>query len=178
MDRFEKLAKDMAGMNRRDALRRAGGGLAGAVLAAFGVGRARAQEGGGEDNPCEFDCSILTGGPIFDRPHWGRCINSCAACRASGGGTCFTFRQCEGEPNCVCFDTVEGGVGFCGAGGFCDELPKCKKSSDCPTGWTCSANTCCALFGFPPICNPPCFTNPFGVAPVGGAAGGPTTSGV
>jgi hypothetical protein len=47
MDRFEKLAKDMAGMNRRDALRRAGGGLAGAMLAAFGLGRARASEDDG-----------------------------------------------------------------------------------------------------------------------------------
>jgi hypothetical protein len=63
MDRFEKLAKDMAGMSRRDALRRAGGGLAGALLAAFGLGRANAFEPppGVEDNFCEYDCEVLWG---------------------------------------------------------------------------------------------------------------------
>jgi hypothetical protein len=169
MDRFEKLAKDMAGMSRRDALRRVGGGLAGAMLAAFGIGTARAwQEGGGEDNPCETDCDFFWGGPNGNRPKWGQCMNSCGKCRASGGGTCFSATLCENGPNfCFCTDTVEGGAGFCASDQFCVNLPTCKTSADCPSGWVCSADTCCTLFGFKPICNPPCTV---GLIPFPGAA--------
>jgi hypothetical protein len=104
---------------------------------------------------------------------YGKCVSGCEACANSSGGTCFTFTECEGEPNCVCFNTTEGG-GFCGAGAFCNALPTCSTSADCPTGWFCSATTCCALFGFPPICNPPCSTNP-GIA--SSPAQGPTNTG-
>lgn len=176
MDRFEKLARDIAGMSRRDALRRAGGGLAGALLAAFGLGRARAQDEDGAPG-CDEVCDAIYGGPNFDRPSWGRCMIGCVKCPNTAGGTCFGgYRSCTGPAFfCVCFDTVEGG-GFCGEGAFCSDLPTCETSADCPTGWTCSANTCCSFFGFPPICNPPCGTSFAGAAPVGGAADGRPTN--
>jgi hypothetical protein len=163
MDRFEKLAKDMAGMSRRDALRRAGGGLAGALLGAFGLGRARASEpNGGEDNPCEVECDFLFGGPNVNRPGWGRCMNSCGKCVNSAGGTCFTgFPSCENEPNCICSQTVEGG-GFCLADFFCACAPICSSNLDCPAGFGCVTNGGCGTCGETDIglCAPPCSVSP------------------
>jgi hypothetical protein len=172
MDRFEKLVKDMAGMNRRDALRRAGGGLAGLMLAAFGVGRAQAQE----DNFCEYDCEVLFGlNPNTDRPKWGRCMQSCSSCLASGGGTCDNFfnnfRHCEstfggGNSQCYCFTTVEGDA-YCGANWFCNNppfgnAPTCSSSDECGPGFVCSTSNGCTFctsdFG---VCAPTCIVSPY-----------------
>jgi hypothetical protein len=181
MDRFEKLAKEMAGMTRRDALRRAGGGLAGALLATFGLGKAARADDVTES--CESDCEYFWGGPNGNRPKWGQCMNSCARCVNSAGGNCyqFNFTPCDAEPNCVCFSAVEGG-GFCGADFFCGFTPDCKTSADCPSGWVCSDNTCCTVFaGFGAVCIPPCPVSPTSIypfAPVGGGASGMTATGM
>jgi hypothetical protein len=166
MDRFEKLVKDIAGMNRRDALRRAGGGLAGLMLAAFGVGRAQAQE----DNICEYDCEVLWGynpnGP--SRPKWGRCMQGCSSCLASGGGTCFNgFNngiKCEAfGPNasCFCFQTIEGDP-YCGADTFCQYAPICMSSSECGPGFNCATANGCTNCSFDyGICAPTCIVSPY-----------------
>jgi hypothetical protein len=159
MDRFEMLAKSLAGMNRREALRRAGGGLAATILAAFGLGRAARAD---VTESCEEECGFLFGGPNGNRPARGRCMISCAKCVNSDGGTCFTsFPSCENEPNCICSQTVEGG-GFCLADFFCACAPICSSNLDCPSGFGCVTNGGCGTCGETDIglCAPPCSLSP------------------
>ena len=65
--------------------------------------------------------------------------------------------QCEGNPNCICLQTV-GNRGFCAFNAECAQLRACTASSECPPGWRCVVGHCCTdEFGNPvPACAPPC----------------------
>jgi Stigma-specific protein, Stig1 len=61
-----------------------------------------------------------------------------------------TLFACQSNPDCLCTETTEG-TGFCSdITGPCE--PPCSSSSDCPSGWKCQVNSCCAT----PVCGPPC----------------------
>src|SRR5438874_8759979 len=98
-DRFDALAKSVAGaMSRRDALRRCGGGLAAVLLSALGLAPAALGAGG---NTCTDYC----------KSHFApgtaqvQCKRVCDAC---GGDT---SRLCTGGPT--------QGVACCGTGERC-----------------------------------------------------------
>jgi hypothetical protein len=77
----------------------------------------------------------------------------CEAVGCSPAGSCDNaLSGCDGDPECVCFETVEGG-GFCHRGQPCEGSQSCATSADCPAGYACSAVTCC---GPEPICIQPC----------------------
>ncbi len=67
-ERFDGLARAMAnGATRRRALRLAGGGLAGALLAAVGVGKRAGAQGAGGEQPLFTHCyNGEAAGPAFD----------------------------------------------------------------------------------------------------------------
>ena len=68
---FDEWAKDLArGVSRREALRRLGGGLAGALLASLGLERAW-----GAPNPCSTFCNSLRH-PAQRK----NCNNACKQC--------------------------------------------------------------------------------------------------
>ena len=176
MIRFEQLAKDLAGgMKRREAFRRIGGGLAGALLASFGVGRARHSTSGTSARVrIAGDCGKIYG-PGFAQ---AECFADCEFCAAGTGGNCIllNYSECEGaELLCAAPPRARASAPPVL---FCEDLPTCATSADCPTGWFCSANTCCIFDGFPPVCLPPCSTNPFGFDAEAKVKGGATTFGM
>jgi hypothetical protein len=175
---FDELAKTLAiakGMPRRDALRLIGGGLAGGVLAAFGVGKALGQG----NSPCAHFC-VETFPPGAAR---GKCVSDAA----HGTGICFECGPAAPEdhpPLCgqvcceegqICQDgtcvnpcpgfTCFGEATICGTGGldlcfcgstaeggtacvnndFCEAHSACTTSGGCPSGQTCIVNTCCGV---------------------------------
>ncbi len=65
---------------------------------------------------------------------------------------------------CVCDIDVEGNP-FCWNDAFCDQLPLCGSSAECPPGWRC-VTTCCGV-----NCSPPCGTLPAGPSSGGKASG-------
>ena len=90
-NRFDELAKDLArGVSRREALRRLGGGLLGAAVAAVGLGLGKATaDGKGKGEACVDCCNAIT-----PRPHpFGDCVSACVhgqgvcghGCIAAGG---------------------------------------------------------------------------------------------
>jgi hypothetical protein len=74
-NRFDELAKDLArGVSRREALRRLGGGLLGAAIAAVGLGLGNASADGVGDGEACVDCCNA----IVPRPHpFGQCVSEC-----------------------------------------------------------------------------------------------------
>jgi hypothetical protein len=109
--------------------------------------------------------------------HCGSCSNRCAEGEECDhgvctGGTCPQERTltegdcncafhcgdsfpspatCQDNPNCLCYETTEH-TGFCAGSGDCAQT--CTSSDQCPSGWKCVRNTCCA--NSPTICLPPC----------------------
>jgi hypothetical protein len=94
----------------------------------------------------------------------GRCANcltpACPPERTLTEGDCncaafcnapdLSLFVCQNNIDCLCTKTTEG-TGFCAnVAGGCD--PPCSSSSDCPSGWKCVVDSCCAT----PICDPPC----------------------
>ena len=64
--RFDQMTRAMAsGSTRRRALRLAGGGLAGALLAAAGLGRRASAQGPEGEKPLFTNCNPGSGGVIF-----------------------------------------------------------------------------------------------------------------
>jgi hypothetical protein len=125
---FDELAKTLAiakGMPRRDALRLIGGGLAGGVLAAFGVGKALGQG----NSPCAHFC-VATFPPGPDR---GQCVSDAA----HHTGICFECGPAapEGHPP-LC------GQVCCAAGQVCQD-GTCITPNVCTTGFTCGSTTVC-----------------------------------
>lgn len=120
---FDELAKTLAiakGMPRRDALRLIGGGLAGGVLAAFGVGKALGQG----NSPCAHFC-VETFPPGPDR---GKCVSDAA----HGTGICFECGPAapEGHPP-LC------GQVCCAEGQVCED-GTCVNPNVCAgIGFTC-----------------------------------------
>jgi hypothetical protein len=103
MNRFDELAKALAGSaTRRQALRAISGG----VLAALGLGTtARAGHAWGEE--CEDYCKSLDAHPL------GQCVSSCVACVKGGGQACGVDNCCSSEENC------------CSTSGAC--IPACSE---------------------------------------------------
>src|SRR4051794_16071541 len=92
-NRFDALAKALAdSVSRREALSRLGGGLAGLLLAAVGLGKAWGDSRPGPENSlcAQFCTAVFPPGP-----QRGQCINQAA----QGGGLCV---QCGANPNHIC----------------------------------------------------------------------------
>src|SRR5438046_840669 len=89
MDQFDELSKALAnGLSRREALRRLGGGLLGAALAALGLDEAKAAP-----IPCAEACSQhFPPGPV-----WAACRRE--ACQKCNGEI---TRVCFGQTNAIC----------------------------------------------------------------------------
>jgi hypothetical protein len=66
------------------------------------------------------------------------------------GGTCQEFPQCSSNADCVCAITADGGT-LCLPGSVgCNSLDVCGPNLDCPPGFTCVIESCCAG----PVCVP------------------------
>jgi hypothetical protein len=129
MNRFDELAKALAGgVTRRRALRALGGGLAGGLLAALGLGKARADNAWGQQ--CEEYCKSLGAHPL------GQCVSSCVSCVKLGGTACGVDECCFGAEVCC-----GGNCGSCPEGQFLDpdtcECVECLEDTDCPGPGQC-----------------------------------------
>ena len=162
MIRFDELAKDLAGgMKRREAFRRIGGGLAGALLASFGVGRARAQYGFGlhwSEPYCSGDCNKIYRPNLVE----AECCQL-PAMRGRRGSNVRDFSYtCEGPAELRC--EPPRATASAAPRSSCDAVPLCGSSVDCPTGWFCTANSCCSSSGaFLRTAVPPCSVSPIGI---------------
>jgi hypothetical protein len=149
--RFDELAKALAeGVSRREALRRLGGGLAGALLASLGVGKSWSQSAGFS---CNDFCSKqgLTGSAL------GTCLQQCRACVSEGGTVCSASSSgsvtCCAQPNPACC-----GTGCCTSpkaccGGKCCPGDSCLPGDICcPPESVCAGAICCSPRA--PICCP------------------------
>jgi hypothetical protein len=149
---FDALAKDLArGLSRREALRRVGEGLFGALLASLGLGRAVAQ---GNSDCAHFCTSIFPPGRqrgdcISAAAHGtGLCYGCGPAAPASHADVCGNFggpRFCcsADTPNCcngTCVNT-QTDVNNCGV---------CGKT--CASDETCCSGTCANLMTDPQHC--------------------------
>ena len=135
---FDELAKTLAkvkGVPRRDALRLIGSGLAGAVLASLGVGKAFGQ---GNSNCAHFCESVFP--PGDDR---GKCISAAA----HGEGLCYECGPAappEHPPLCgtVCCGTGQ----VCCGGQVCCEADLCCNQVCCGGGqFCCGGQVCCGI---------------------------------
>jgi hypothetical protein len=165
-NRFDELAKALAqGVSRREALRRLGGGMAGALLMSLGVGNAWGQAGGGGrpcPNPGEIRCDGVCVNPRTDPDNCGRCGNLCPAgvtcvngtCGGPTGGCPSGQTRCSGT--CVNLATDFFNCGSCrhacAAGQFCSRgscVNACSNPVDCPSDedpskFGCGGNANCA----------------------------------
>jgi hypothetical protein len=103
MHHFDELAKSLSGgLTRRQALRRAGGSLAGAVLASLGLERAWGQA---PANPpvaknCADFCKNIVGIAPGGGNAYGKCVSNCATCNSRGGKPCGASACCTGGLVC------------------------------------------------------------------------------
>ena len=107
---FDELTRVMAsGLPRREALRRLGGGLAGALLASLGLGKAWGQNPNAAPNAfCVSYCRECDISPA-DRAVFGNCVSSCETCLNTNGTLC------------ICPPLATGEVLCCTSDEFCDE---------------------------------------------------------
>src|SRR4051812_31812240 len=83
-NRFDTLAKSLAdSVSRREALSRLGGGLAGMVLAAVGLGKSWG--GPAVNSKCQSFCRETCGVAPGGGNAFGQCVSSCEACVNSTG---------------------------------------------------------------------------------------------
>jgi hypothetical protein len=146
---LDELAKALASgtLSRRKALRLMGGALLGGALASIpGVAWAA------KDNisACVQSCrqTFPPGGAR------GECVRRCREGSACPGTCDEGFPQCNNNPECVAFQTAEGGCVCIDVrqAQECELYQQCTTSLDCPTGQTCATNTCCSPGG---VCIPP-----------------------
>jgi hypothetical protein len=124
----EVAAMDSSNVTRRKLLKRAGVGAA-----ALGAG------------------SLVTAGTASAAVGCHDC--HCDHCPGVNG--CGTH---HGTGNGACFPTTTGDC-FCGEGfTFCDDLPPCDTTHDCPPGWGCVLSCCSAIYGYGTLCIPPAGT--------------------
>jgi hypothetical protein len=100
-------------------------------------------------------------------------LHPSTSCIDAGG--CGEFQFCQNTCECGCTVTLEGCC-VCMANVFCDGLPSCTSSSQCPPGWACGTGGCAAE---PPngFCVPHCgYTGPHAV-PCNTSPSKPTFSG-
>jgi hypothetical protein len=153
-NRFDELTRALAareseepvGVSRREALVRASVGMAGAVLAAFGMEPAWAARGGnpggpggggGGANPCKTYCQRFSNRSERDRclEVCRSCANTSLLCGTSGYDlTCCTGNCCSGVCTSVASDPAN--CGACGAG--CASYPQVHSVCDAGRcGYTC-----------------------------------------
>jgi hypothetical protein len=126
MNHFDEMAKALAeGLTRRQALRKVGGGLAGALLASLGLGKAWGQA----DDSCPDYCRRLGLTPGHGNA-FGKCVSNCARCK---GTLCGADACCTGALVCAVFGTH----GVCGECGriSCNDPIACAEP-------TCSGGGC------------------------------------
>jgi hypothetical protein len=141
---LDELAKGLASgtISRRKALRLMGSALLGGALASIpGVAWAA------KDNisACVQSCrqTFPPGGAR------GECVRRCREGSACPGTCDEGFPQCNNNPECVAYQTAEGGC-VCfdvRQDQECGLFQQCTTSLDCPTGQTCATNTCCSPGG-------------------------------
>ena len=139
---FDALAKSLAAtVSRREAIRRLGGGLAGAVLASLGSGRAWSAPAPNShcEDFCRSKCGIHPGGGNA----FGKCVSSCEACVNRTGG----------QLPCLCPASPGGDVVCCTGGqtccsGICKDTStdsnNCGACGHACTGYrvVCCSGTC------------------------------------
>jgi hypothetical protein len=107
---LDALAKTLAsGLPRREALRRLGGGLAGALLASLGLGKAWGQNSNAAPSAFCVDYCRDCGISPADGVAFGNCVSSCETCLTTDGTLC------------TCPPSLSGEVLCCASGEFCDE---------------------------------------------------------
>ncbi len=107
---FDELTRVMAsGIPRREALRRLGGGLAGALLASLGLGKAWGQNPNAAPNAFCVDYCLDCGISPANGNAFGNCVSSCETCLNTDGTLC------------TCPPSVSGEVLCCASGEICDE---------------------------------------------------------
>jgi len=134
--RFDELAMALAGgVSRRDALRRIGGGLAGALLASLGLSKswgAPNPPGTGTGTGCGNVCQAATGfnpndkGQTATKAAYNACVKACDACTTSGGNPCIA---------------AGGGVECCTGDQVCCNS-HCAHTTCTVTGQTFNSTTC------------------------------------
>lgn len=171
VDLFDELAKDLArGVSRREALRRLGGGMAGAMLASLGVGRAWGQ---GNSDCAHFCDSVYPPGRQrgeckSDAAHGQGICQQCGPAAPPGHGPlCGTFGNpvccdsgqlcvnglcnnvctpgafgCNGGSDCFCNGMTIEGFPFCHRLQSCEGLQTCTPTLQCPVGYACAYTTC------------------------------------
>jgi hypothetical protein len=177
MHHFDEMAKALAGgLSRRQALRRAGGGLAGALLASLGLGQAwaggvtgrrtrmtRAQAGvvTGPTNCADF-CKNFLGIAPGNGNAFGKCVSNCSNCLLVGGGLCGASNCCTvgqvcsggacvtpcGQTGADCTSSAQccSDTGGCNLGGTCGCL---SAGQVCTSSAQCCSDTSgCSDFGF------------------------------
>jgi len=109
-----------------------------------------------DNDPCTTDSCDPDSGCVHEPvicPIGQACLDGqCVGC---AGGTCENLPLgCDGDPDCICFITVEG-TGFCHRSEPCAGLQTCQTSADCtdPSHPACSTATCC---GDVHVCIRPC----------------------
>jgi hypothetical protein len=148
MHHFDGMAMALAGgLSRRAALRRAGGGLAGALLASLGLERAWGQQGAPKN--CADYCKNFVGIAPGKGNAYGKCVSNCSNCQLAGGQPCGASACCTGGLVCNGTSCVQPCVpldGDCSGdtdccSGLCDSQGTCVSCLD--VGETCSADLDC-----------------------------------
>jgi hypothetical protein len=132
---FDQLAQELAGgLSRRQALRRLGGGLLGAAVAAVGLGLGKASAAGvGIGEACVDCCN-----GISPRPEpFGRCVSDCVHNGGICGATCVAQGSACSQNSDCCF-------GVCPDSRVCACVPAdetCASDAECCLGLTCNLST-------------------------------------
>jgi hypothetical protein len=124
---FDQLSKALAeGVSRREAFRRAGGLLLGAVLASLGLDRLA----WGQTDPCLAVCAYYL---VRERSSYKGCLKDCRKCEKRGRDGC---RSPQGR-------CCPKGAVCCGAQACCGENDVCCAGSVEIDGVDVEAGTCC-----------------------------------
>ena len=94
---------------------------------------------------CDTNNGTCVGCPPGQTCQNGQCTTSCT------GGVCGTYTNCEGNGNCFCGTTTEGGS-VCFGDDLCSNLSGCTTSADCTGGRVCLTGSCCGVN----VCIAPC----------------------
>jgi len=172
-NRFDRIAKSLAGTSRRQALKLVAAGAVGASLSRLGLG-AKAADTRGEGERCRDTrdcrgdlrcCNDRCRNTLNDPRFCGSCGNRCGDREVCRNGGC--FRSCTSQqagrcelsacgPLCGCNPEVNGD-GVCQRTGVsCTDLRACDRTADCRKGFVCADSGCCK--DKPRVCVRPCDT--------------------